>query len=87
MNAIKTDSLHASHHISLHVTTNSLNRGERGATSPANRDKLEETVLLYPAILTITDSGGEQSTAELITLAEALQVIRAKAEEVRYGDD
>lgn len=85
MNTIKTSSLHASLHDSLHVTINSSNRGERGAVSPGPREKLEETVLLVPAILTNPD--GQGSTTYLTTLADALNTIRQRAEEARHGND
>lgn len=85
MNTVKTSSFHASLHDSLHVTTNSSNRGERGAVFPGPREKLEETVLLYPAIITTPD--GQGSNTQLTTLAEALDIIRQRAEEARHGTD
>ena len=85
MNTVKTSSFHASLHDSLHVTTDSSNRGERGAVFPGSREKLEETVLLYPAIITTAD--GQESTAQLTTLADALDTIRQRAEAARHGND
>ena len=85
-------SLHESIHESAHVSLNNGDGGKTTAESPGASQKLEETVLLLPAVITHYPAGGQETAEHLIyyctTLGEISRRIMSGREKVRpaYGN-